>query len=81
MQILRYKQKVCKDEVFVDTVKFLIKNSEISETYNDNFVNIIEELRIYKWVNISPGCVLERTRKRTRKNSVFGHFSRTARLQ
>ena len=41
------------------------KNSEISERYSDNFVNIIEELRIYKWVNISPGCVLEKELEKT----------------
>ena len=44
---------ICNDEkiILVEKDEVLRKDSEISETFNNYFVNITEELGIYKWGN------------------------------
>ena len=55
---------VCNDEkiILVEKEEVLRKDSKISDTFNNYFVNITDELGIYKWGNI-PQNYLESTEK------------------
>ena len=50
---------VCNDEkiILVEKEEFLRKDSKISDTFNNYFVNITDELGIYKWGNIPQNCL------------------------
>ena len=41
----------------VENNKVLMKNPQISETFNNYFVNKTEELGIYKWGNVPPDSI------------------------
>ena len=45
---------VCNNEkiILVEKEEFLRKDSKISETFNNYFINITDELGIYNWRNI-----------------------------
>ena len=50
---------VCNNEkiILVEKVEVLRKDSKISDTFNSYFVNITDELGIYKWGNIPQNCL------------------------
>ena len=50
---------VCNDEkiILVEKEEVLRKDSKISDTFNNYFVNITDELGIYKWGNIPQNCL------------------------
>ena len=56
---------VCNDEkiILVEKEEVLRKDSKISDTFNNYFVNITDELGIYRWVNIPQNC-LDNTEKK-----------------
>ena len=55
---------VCNNEkiILVEKEEVLRKDSKISDTFNNYFVNITDELRIYNWCNI-PQSFLDITEK------------------
>ena len=50
---------VCNEEkiILVEKEEVLRKDSKISDTFNNYFVNITDELGIYKWGNIPQNCL------------------------
>ena len=50
---------VCKNEriILVEKEEVLRKDSKISDTFNNYFVNITDELGIYEWGNIPQNCL------------------------
>ena len=50
---------VCNDEkiILVEKEEVLRKDSKISDTFNNYFVNITDELGIYNWGNIPQNCL------------------------
>ena len=50
---------VCNDEkiIIVEKEEVLRKDSKISDTFNNYFVNITDELGIYNWGNIPQNCL------------------------
>ena len=50
---------VCNDEkiILVEKEKIPRKDSKISDTFNNYFVNITDEVGTYKWVNIPQNCL------------------------
>ena len=56
---------VCNDKkiILVEKEEVLRKDSKISDTFNEYFVNISDELRIYNRGNIPENC-LDRTLKK-----------------
>ena len=50
---------VCDDEkiILFEKEEVLRKDSKISDTFNNYFVNITDELGIYKWGNIPQNCL------------------------
>ena len=50
---------VCNDEeiILVEKDEVLRKDSKVSDTFNNYFLSITDELRIYKWGNIPQNCL------------------------
>ena len=50
---------VCNDEriILLEKEEVLRKDSKISDTFNNYFVNITDELGIYNWGNIPQNCL------------------------
>ena len=73
MQTLLYKQGKCNDDriILFENDKILNKDSDISETFHNYFVNITKDLRIFDWADGSS----DRSNIFTRMSSLSNHPS------